>query len=153
MISNINLVKSTLQTDMNMVIPVDVKDIESSLGTSFHDLSKSENFEDRQMYDFFINLLDELFGKHDNIQINKECETEKNQELIKSQWNIIKSYFKITASVKHTQRCVRQTIQHSVNYLNHKYQFTQPIKFNTIQKNVRVKKRVISLCYTEFSLT
>ena len=57
--------------------------------TSFHDLLKSPLFEDQTNHDIFIRLLDAFFGKHDDIMINTECENEKNQQLIKDQWNII----------------------------------------------------------------
>jgi hypothetical protein len=66
---------------------------------SFHDLEKSNKFEDKIIYDFFIKLLDALFGKHDNIIINLECENDKNQQLIKDQLKFISAYFEIPKRV------------------------------------------------------
>ena len=111
---------------------------------SFHDLQKSEQFEDQTTHDYFVKLLDALFGKHDDIIIDSECETEKNQQLIKNQ---------VPKRVFSTQKCVRQTLKHIVQFLNNKYQFKQPIQFNPIRKTVRVGENTFAASYSVFSLT
>ena len=119
---------------------------------SFHDLQKSTQFEDKTIYDFFIRLLDALFGKHDQIVINSDCESEKNQQLIKDQWKMIEFYFKVPKRVKSTQKCVRQTLKHIVDFINNKYQFKQPLQFNLKRETIRNGDETFAKTYTIFNL-
>ena len=115
----------------------------------FNDLEKSAKLDDKVIYCFLINFLDLLCGKHDQIIIDNNCETETNKQLLEEQWKIIEIYFKVPKRVKSTQRCVRQTLKHIVDYLNSKYQFKNPIKFTPVKKNVWQNNKCISICYTE----
>jgi hypothetical protein len=119
---------------------------------SFHDLSKSKQFEDQVIYDYLIKLLDSLFGKHDEIIIDAECESEKNQQLIKNQSKILIIYFHIPKRVFSTQKCVRQILKHIIDNLNTRYQFKQPIQFNLKKNYSRIENKVIGSCHTVISL-
>lgn len=120
---------------------------------SFHDLPKSKELEDKVIHDYLINLLDVLFGKHDNIIIDGDCETEKNQQLIKTQSKIISTYFDIPKRVFSTQKCVRQIMKHITDHLNTRYQFKQPIQFNLKKHYSRIDNKVVGSCHTVFSLS
>ncbi len=120
---------------------------------SFHDLEKSSIFEDKMIYYYFVKLLDELFDKHDGIIIDNNCETEKNQELIKNQAKIVGGYFMVPKRVLETQKCVRQTLKYIVEYLNSKYQFKHPLKMFYEKKSYREGKKVTSIGYTVFQLS
>ena len=119
---------------------------------NFHDLEKSSVLEDQMIHYFFVKLLDMLFGKHDDIMINLECETEKNQQLITDQGKILGIYFGVSKRVISTQKCVRQTLKHMVDHLNNKYQFKQPIQFITRRETIREGSKVFAKNYTTFDL-
>jgi hypothetical protein len=119
---------------------------------SFSDLQKSTQFEDQLIHDFFVKLVDSLFDKHDNIIINSECETEKNQQLIKDQCKFISLNFHVPKRVFSTQKCVRQTLKHMVEFLNNHYQFKKPMQFQPIRKTVRVGENTFATSYSVFSL-
>lgn len=119
---------------------------------SFYDLQKSTTFQDQTICDFFLRLLDSLFGKHDDIIIDLECETDINQQLIKNQWKPISLYFKVPKRVSNTKKCVRQTVKHIVDFLNNKYQFKRPIQFNTKRDTIREGLNVFAKNYTTFNL-
>ena len=85
---------------------------------SFHDLNQSLIFEDSIRHDIFIRLLDALFGKHDQIIINLECENDVNQQLIKDQFKTLHTFFLIPKRVAYTQKSVRQTLKHIIDFLN-----------------------------------
>jgi hypothetical protein len=106
---------------------------------NIHDLKNSTNLEERMSYEFFIALLDHLFAQHDQIRIDLNTETEKNQEIINQQWRMIKKYYQIPSSVKKTQKLVRQTLLQIVNQFNQKYQFKNPIKFERHDRDFRSK--------------
>ena len=120
---------------------------------SFHDLQTSDKFEDKIIYDFFIRLLDQLFGKHDHISIDSECETEINQQLIKNQSKVISFYFKVPKRVFFTQKLVRQTLKHMIDFLNSEYKFQQSVQFYLKKVSTRIGDTVIGTCHTVFSLT
>ena len=119
---------------------------------SFHDLQKSKQFEDQVIYDYLIKLLDNLFGKHDEIIIDGECESEKNQQLIRNQAKILIIYFLIPKRVFSTQKCVRQILKHIIDNLNTRYQFKRPIQFNLKKNYSRIENKVIGGCHTFLSL-
>lgn len=119
---------------------------------SFYDLAKSAQFEDKMIHDCFIRLLDALFDKHDQLIIDSNCESEKNQQLILDQWKLISLHFQVSKRVCSTKKCVRQTIKHIVDFLNNKYQFKQPIQFNFKKDSVRVGDKILGSCHTDFSL-
>ena len=119
---------------------------------SFYDLQKSDQFEDQLIYEFLIKLLDWLFGKHDQIIIDIECESEKNQQLIRDQFSLIEWYFKVPKRVKSTQKNVRQTLKHIIDYLNNRYEFKNPIKMYSEKKSYREGSRVSSIGYTVLKL-
>ena len=119
---------------------------------SFHDLEKSNKFEDRVIYDYLIKLLDALFSKHSEIMIDLDVESEKNQELIRDQAKFIGVYFEVPKRVFSTQKCVRQTLKHIVDYLNNKYQFKRQIQFQPIRKTVRAGEKTFAASYSVFSL-
>ena len=119
---------------------------------SFLDLQKSTQFEDQTISDYFIRLLNALFGKHDHIIIDSDCENEKNQELIKNQAKILAIYFQVPKRVVSTQKCVRQTLKHIVDFFNSHYQFKQPIQFNLKKNYSRIENKVVGSCHTVFSL-
>jgi hypothetical protein len=118
---------------------------------SFHDLEKSNNFDDYLIYIFLTKLIDTLFGKSDNIIIDSNSENEKNQQLINDQWKLIEFYFKVPKRVKSTQKYVRQTLKYIVEYLNNKYQFKQPIQWKQTTTSVRDGKKTFSKSYTTLS--
>jgi hypothetical protein len=95
---------------------------------SFNDLKTSNQLDEQLLYEFFISLLDKLFGQHDQMCINMETETEHNHGIIFLQWKAIKQYFSLPSSVKNTKKLVRQTLLQIVNRLNKKYQFQNPIR-------------------------
>jgi hypothetical protein len=107
---------------------------------NIHDLKNSTNLEERLSYEFFITLLDQLFGQHDQIRIDMSTETEQNQGIIKLQWKMIKQYYQLPSSVKKTQKLVRQTLLGILNRLNHKYQFKNPIQFEPKRHDFRDKE-------------
>lgn len=115
----------------------------------FTDLQKSNEFHDRMTHYFLTNLLDLLFGSHDTIHVDATCENESNHKLVHNQWEIIDAYFHVPTRIKHTQKCVRQTLKHIIDTLNSKYQFKQPIIFNPIKKNVWQNNTCVSLCYSK----
>jgi hypothetical protein len=121
---------------------------------NFHDLQKSERPEERMSHDFLILLLDQLFGKHDQIKIDMNDENEKNHQIIKTQWRMINQYYNIPSSVKYNQKCVRQTIMQIVNHLNAKYQFAQPLKFEHKRHDYyhKEQKRKVTDYWTELNL-
>lgn len=119
---------------------------------SFSDLQKSNALEDQMIYDYLIKLLDALFSKHDEIIIDLDCESEKNQDLIKDQAKFIVVYFEVPKRVFSTQKCVRQTLKHIVDYLNNKYQFKRAIQFKPIRKTVRAGEKTFAASYSLFSL-
>lgn len=96
---------------------------------NFHDLQKSIHPKDRMSHDFLILLLEQLFGKSDNIRVDMDIETEENHAIVKSHWKTIREYYGVPDSVKYVQKCVRQTLMQIVNRLNQKYQFTHQLKF------------------------
>ena len=96
--------------------------------TSFHDLTQSENPEDRIAHDFLIVLLTELFGKSDQIRIDMETESERNHAVIKKHWKSIRIYYGVPDSAKYAQKCVRQTLIQIITRINQKYGLTQPLK-------------------------
>lgn len=95
---------------------------------NIHDLKNSPNPEDNITYGLLMSLVDQIFGQHERIEIDMTTETEKNQELVKIQWKMIRKYFGVPDSAKYTQKCVRQTFIRIVDFLNKKYQFIHPIK-------------------------
>lgn len=121
---------------------------------SFNDLFKSEHPEDRMSHEFFIFLLDKLFGKHVDIRINAETESQQNHEIIKKQWKQIREYYGVPDSVKYTQKCVRQTIIQIVNRLNQKYGFIKPLKLEQKRHDYYSKeyKKNITDYWMEFNL-
>jgi hypothetical protein len=106
---------------------------------NFHILHESMQFEDRMSYEFMIALLDDMFGQHDRVIINTETECEKNRQFIKNNWKLIRQYYHVPDRLKYTQRCVRQTLIHIIDYLNGKYQFKQPIKIEHRRNDYREK--------------
>ena len=119
---------------------------------SFHDLKNSSDFEDLICHDLFIRLLDAIFGKHDDITVKGECESEKNIELIKDQWRHIECSYKLKNRVKSTKKCVRQTIKNIIDYLNITYQFKQPIQFIPKKQSFRSGSLSTSYSYTCLTL-
>jgi hypothetical protein len=119
-----------------------------------HDLRDSRKLDEQLTYIFLISLLDQLFGKHDNIRIDLSTETEFNHGLILLHWLTIKQTFKVASSVKHKDKLVRQTLFAIVNYLNRTYQFTQPIRFEHQRHDPRDKEtgKTKSVCWTELNL-
>lgn len=118
---------------------------------SFHDLAKSDNFDDSLIYGFLTKLIYELFGKSDNIVIDSNSENEKNQQLLNDQWKLIEFYFKVPKRVQSTQKYVRQTMKYIVEHLNNKYQFKRPIQWQHTIKTVRDGKQTFSKSYTTLS--
>lgn len=115
----------------------------------FSDLQKSSQLDDNMIYYFLTNLLDRLYGQHEQIIIPSGEESEESQQLIRDQWIFIDVYFKVPKRVKTTERCVRNTLKYIVDYLNKTYQFKHPITFNPVRNNVRKGDKIISICYTE----
>jgi len=106
---------------------------------NFHDLRQSSQPEERIYHDFLILLLDQLFGQHDQIRIDMETETNENHATIKQQWKLIHKYYGVPDSAKYTQKCVRQTLIHIVNNINHRHGFIHPIKVVHKRHNFRDK--------------
>ena len=119
---------------------------------SFKDLSDSKNMEDQVIFDYLKRLLANLFGRHDDIIIDFHCETDVNHQLIRDQWKSISLYFKVPNRVKSTQKCVKQTLKHIVDYLNNHYQFTSPIKMSSEKKSYRAGDLQSSINYTILNL-
>ena len=103
---------------------------------SFNDLEKSDKFGDKMIHNYVIRLLDCLFGKHDNIIIDSDCETEKNQQLIHDQDQILIIYFRIPEKMFSKQNCVCQILKHIVDHLNTRYQFKQPLRLISIKETI-----------------
>ena len=118
----------------------------------FQMLHGSPIFEDCIRYDILIRLLDTLFGKHDQIIIDSECENEKNQRLIKDQFAIFHNCYSVPKRVANTQKCVRQTLKHIIDFLNHQYQFKKPIQWVFKKTYQRIGKDVIASSHTQLSL-
>ena len=119
---------------------------------SFHHLSQSLVFEDSIRHDILIRLLDQLFGQHNQIIINSECENEKNQQFIKDQFKTLQTYFFIPKRVVYTQKSVRQTVKHMIDFLNNQYQFKKPIQFNPKRETIREGERTCAVNYTILDL-
>ncbi len=119
---------------------------------TFNDLAKSQFFEDCVRYSVFIKLLDTLFDKHNEIIINSSTESETNQEFIKDQIAIIHGCFNVPKRVFQTQKCVRQTLKHIVEFLNQEYQFKNPIQFITRRDTVREGSNVFARNYSTLDL-
>lgn len=120
---------------------------------NFHNLQQSVRPDERIAHDFFILLLDQLFGQHDNIKIDHADETEEKHQIIKNNWKMINQYYGIPLSVKYTQKCVRQTLMQIVNHLNAKYQFINPMKFEPKRRDYFNKqKRKITDYWVELNL-
>ena len=118
---------------------------------TFNDLQKSDRGEDRLKHDFLINLLDQLFGKDQHskvIRIDSSIETDERHRDIKNCWKMIQQYYRVNNSVKYTKKLVRQTLMHIVHYLNDKYDFKRPIKFEFHRYDYR--KRGIEKKFTDF---
>lgn len=124
------------------------------LYNSFHDLLNSTQPQDRMIHDFFVILLDQLFGQHDQIRIDKQTENKRNHEIIKHNWKMIRLYFDVPDSAKYTQKCVRQTLIHIINKLNQIYGFTKPLKFEQKRHDYysREKKGNVTDYWTELIL-
>ena len=122
--------------------------------SSFEDLKKSDQFDERMSYEFLIILLDQLFGQHDHIRIDMDTESDQNHGIIFLQWKLIKQYYKLPSSVKTTQKLVRQTLMQIANRLNEKYHFQQPIRFENKRSDYydKEEKRKVTKCWNEFSL-
>lgn len=114
----------------------------------FQDLSKSNKFDDQLVHHVFITLLKSIFQKHDNIIIDTNCETDENQLFIKTHAKLLANYFGIHKRVFSTQKCVRQTIKHMIEYLNTQYKFQNPIQMIHEKKSQRDGDKVISICHT-----
>jgi hypothetical protein len=98
---------------------------------SFYDLQKFPQFQIKSSYDFFIYLLDGLFGKDSyksTITIDQSAETEKNHKFLLDEWNTIHTLYKTPNNTKKIQKLVRQTIKQIIEYLNETHKFTQPIR-------------------------
>lgn len=121
---------------------------------NFHDLHTSDKLEERMCHDFLILLMDQLFGQHDLIIINESTETDRNHQLIKNSWKLIKQYYDLPDRVKYIKRIVRQTFVHIVDYLNQKYQFVHPLKFELKRRDYydKIKKKKQTDYWSEFSL-
>lgn len=119
---------------------------------SFFDLEKSSDFCDNMIFLFVTKLVNELFGKSDNIIIDQESETEKNHQYINSQWKAMELYFKIPKRILSKQKIVRQTMKYIVENLNEKYQFNQPLKWQPVTKTFREGSKTFGKSYTIFSL-
>src|ERR1700722_1026384 len=115
---------------------------------SLKQLTTSTIYEDLIRHDLFIRLLDILFKKHDNIVIDGSLETPDNQALIKRQSKVLSVYYKIPGRVFSTQRCVRQTLKHMVDFLNQTYQFQHPILFVNKRETIREGSYVYAKSYT-----
>ena len=58
-----------------------------------------------------------------------ETETDDNQQIIHEYWSLLVKYLGLSKCVKHTQKCVRQTMQQVTQRLNEQYHFEIPVKF------------------------
>jgi hypothetical protein len=96
---------------------------------NFDDLGRSSNQSEKLSHDFFVMLLDQLFGQHDNIRIDSSTENTKNHEIIHIQWRMIKQHYSTCSNIKKTKKLVRQTLLQITNYLNQTYKFKNPILF------------------------
>ena len=65
---------------------------------------------------------------------------------------MIEFYFKVPKRVQSTQKCVRQTLKHIVDFLNNKYQFKQSIKFDPKRETIRIGEETFAKTYTIFNL-
>jgi len=121
---------------------------------NIHELKNSQSFEEQQIYEFFIVLLDKLFEKHDNIRIDSSTETETNHDIIRFHWKMIQQCFKVSPCVKRNQKLVRQTLLAIVSYLNKTYMFKQPIRFEHQRYDYRDKEigKKIAVFWTELYL-
>lgn len=97
---------------------------------SVHDLEKSLIIEDHMSYKLLISLLDQIFGKHDDVHIDMSNETKENHDIIKLHWRTIRQYYKVPSCVKNREKLVRQTFMQIVNRLNEKHKFANPIRFD-----------------------
>ena len=103
-----------------------------SLMSNFFDLKKNPQFQIQNSHDLLIMLLNQIFGQDSYLQtvkIDLDIETDKNHQLIMDQWDDIHRLYKAPNSLKKTQKLVRQTLKHIVNYLNNTHNFAQPIKW------------------------
>lgn len=121
---------------------------------NFHDLLKSDKPDERMHHDFLILLMDQLFGQHDLVIINESTETEENHQLIKNSWKLIRQYYGLPDRVKYIKRVVRQTFVHIVDYLNQKYQFTHPLKFEHKRRDYydKIQKKKFAEHWAELTL-
>jgi hypothetical protein len=117
---------------------------------SIHDLANSTDFDTKMSYLFFIGLLDSIFGKHDEITVNEDCET--HQEFIKNHWPIINNLYTVPSATKSAKKAVRQTLKNIIEYLNSHYQLQQPIEFKSQKKGVRIGDKTQSIYYTNINL-
>jgi hypothetical protein len=120
--------------------------------TSFCDFEHSLNSNEKLLYEFLVALLDQLFGQHDHMRINMETETDHNHGVIFLQWKLIQKYYNVPSTAKKSIKLVRQTLKHITAYLNDKYHFEQPIQFIQKRSAYRLKNKVITPTYIEFSL-
>jgi hypothetical protein len=121
---------------------------------SFEDLRGSDQLDEKMSYEFFIFLLDQLFGQHDHMRIDIETESDQNHGIIILQWKLIKQYFGLPSSVKKTQKLVRQTLLQIANRLNEKYHFQQPIKYENKRRDYydKEQKKNVTEYWVEFLL-
>jgi hypothetical protein len=115
-----------------------------------HDLANSKEFDVKHSYFFFINLLDEIFGKHDDITVDEDCETHK--DFIKDHWKMIDSLYSMPSSTKSTKKVVRQTLKNIIDYLNTHYQLKNPVEFKLQRKGIRIGEKTTSVTYSVINL-
>ena len=118
---------------------------------SFCELLHSHNHDDCIRYHLFVQILDQVFGQHDQILIEPSHETASNHQYIIDKWPALTYYFQIPIKVRSQERCVRQTIKYIVTFLNKRYQWVCPIQFQYVKKTFRDGDRTYGKSFTVLS--
>lgn len=98
----------------------------ADLGIS-HNEGGSSEIDEKLAHDFVLYLVDNMFGQHSHVEIDMTSESEKNHELIKKSWKMIRQLYNVRQNTLRSQKLVRQTMIQIVENLNEQYQFKQPI--------------------------
>ncbi len=117
---------------------------------NFLDL-KNGQYKEKQIYNFVILLLDEIFGQHENMIIDCLIENERNQELITNGVEFMEFLFK-DPCLSPKKKSVKQTLKYIIEYLNDYYKFLSPIIFNKVIAKDHKNNICINYCYTELYL-
>ena len=120
---------------------------------SIHDLNHSSDFETKNSYTTFINILDKIFGKHDTkipIIVDEKCE--EHQQFIKDNWKVLSNTFHLKPRIKSTKKLVRQTLKHIIDYFNDHFKLQQPVEFKLHVKAMRIGKNTSNHTYTSIKL-